>query len=76
MMAKKRVEELMRLKSSILEERGGAEQAGTEDSPEEHASPEVLIEPALDRQSSLSNPTHTILTQLSRQSSLTLRTGL
>jgi hypothetical protein len=30
---------------------------------------------SLSRQSSLSNPTHTILTQLSRQSSLTVRTG-
>ena len=47
MMAKKRVEEFMRLKSSIQEERGGGEQAaGAEDSPEEHASPEVLIERA------------------------------
>ena len=33
-MAKKRVEEFMRLKSSIQEERGGGEQAGAEDSPE------------------------------------------
>ena len=45
MLAKKRVEEFMRLKSSIQEERGGGEeQAGAEDSHEEHASPEVLIE--------------------------------
>ena len=33
-MAEKRVEEFMRLKSSIQEERGGGEQAGAEDSPE------------------------------------------
>ena len=33
MMAEKRVEEFMRLKSSIQEERGGGEQAGAEDSP-------------------------------------------
>ena len=46
MMAKKRVEEFMRLKSSIQEKGGGGEQAGAEASPEEHASPEVLIEPA------------------------------
>ena len=47
MMAKKRVEEFMRLKSSIQEERGGGEQAaGAEDSPEKHATPKVLIEPA------------------------------
>ena len=45
MRAKKRVEEFIRLKSSIQEERGGGEQAaGAEDSPEEHASLEVLIE--------------------------------
>jgi hypothetical protein len=46
MLEKKRVEEFMRLKSSIQEEGGGGQQAGAEDSPEEHTSPEVIIEPA------------------------------
>ena len=46
MMAKKRVEECMRLKSSIQEEEGGWKQAGAEDIPEEHVRPGVLIEPA------------------------------
>ena len=45
-MAKKKVEEFMRLKSSMQEEGRVGEQAGADDSPEEHASPEVLIEPA------------------------------
>ena len=36
-MAKKKVEEFMRLKSSVQEEDRGGEQAGADDSPEEHA---------------------------------------